>query len=187
MVADDDCFPSVKLIEAEIIKGDTEQLLPRFEHNTKIQRSKRHCHIFSYILIGGLELSVVNIQFRVQEQGFSPATLTVQFKGCPTGYKTIAESGKCACLNILKLFDIQCNQDQMSLIIPAQTWMGELGEESGSVAMKKDCQYCKTEETEITADIARYSHKICTSNRIGVMCGACFSNYSLQLGGYENV
>ena len=58
MTADDYCFPSVKLIEAEVIEGGTWKSPPRFEQDVgMIQKSRKHCHTFSYTLIGGLELA----------------------------------------------------------------------------------------------------------------------------------
>ena len=63
--------------------------------------------------------------------------------------------------------------------------MGQLEEGSRSIAVQKDCQYYKNDGAQLIANITRDSHLLCIANRSGMMCGACISNYSLQLGGYE--
>ena len=50
------------------------------------------------------------------------------------------------------------------------------------MVVQNDCQYCRSEEVLLMT--TRGSH-LCIANRNGLMCGACGSNYSLQLGGYE--
>ena len=86
---------------------------------------------------------------------------------------------------ILKSHKVECTPSNKSLHLPAQTWLGELWNESESIAVQNDCQYCKTEEMNLIIPID--SNKLCISdyNRTGIMCGACVSNYSLLLGGYE--
>ena len=49
--------------------------------------------------------------------------------------------------------------------------------------MQNNCQYCKTKEIDLIIPID--SNELCIFNRTGIMCGACVSNYSLLLGGYE--
>ena len=51
--------------------------------------------------------------------------------------------------------------------------------------MQRYCKYCKIEGTKTIHDIANDSHKLCSLNRAGILCGACIDGYSLKLGGYE--
>ena len=184
MVADDCCFPSVEVIEARINQDYRGNQPLQFKQDT-IQKARKYCHNFAYALTGGIGLSEAAVTFTIQQQYFTnvpPVTLTVLLKNCPTGYAIDTESGECSCHSVLKLYGIECNPSNLSIQIPAQTWVGEL--EQG-LAVQKDCQYCKVEQTQ-TINLTRYSQEFqCNSNRTGIMCGACVANYSLQLGGYE--
>ena len=181
MIADDCCFPSsVEYIEAKI------KLPLQFKQNP-IQKYRKHCYNYSYTLKGGFGLkTLATIEFISTPQlEISPLNLTVNLEDCPIVYKEDSESGECVCHDILKSHKVECTPSNKSLHIPAQTWLGELWNESESIAVQNDCQYCKTEEMNLIIPID--SNKLCISNynRTGIMCGACVSNYSLLLGGYE--
>ena len=109
----------------------------------------------------------------------------MNIEDCPIVYKEDSESGECVCHDILKSHNVKCTPSNKSLHLPAQTWLGELWNESESIAVQNDCQYCKTDEMDLIIPID--SNKLCISNynRTGIMCGACISSYSLLLGGYE--
>jgi hypothetical protein len=187
MVADDCCFPFVEPIEAKIReggKGTSKSPLQFKPDCTHIQRAKKHCHSYSYVLTGGLGLTTATIEFSIAQQffsGISPATLNIRINNCPLGFKTYSQSGECDCQDVLKLHKIECFPGNLSLLIPALTWVGELEEGSGLIAVQDNCQYCKKEESLIIADWK----KLCNSHRAGVLCGVCVSNYTLLLGGYE--
>ena len=187
MVADDCCFPSVELIEAYVMHSGSEGESPiQFKHYT-IHTGRKYCHKFPYALIGGFGLGremAVTVQLRQHlHHGTSPAVLKVFLKDCPAGFVLNSESGECGCKDIMKAYQIECNPSNLSLLIPAQTWVGELVE---VFALQSDCQFCKNEESHITSNIdTRESTLLCIGNRAGIMCGACLANYSLLLGGYE--
>ena len=190
MVADFCCFPSVERIEANVKQGSNEMSPLSFKQDA-IQTARKYCHHFSYALKGGFGKTSATIEFSIEEQTLSkilpipPVSLTVYLKDCPKGYESDLESGECSCNVLLSLHGIRCSPSNLSFLIPAQTWMGEL-EMSGSIAVQGDCQYCKNEETRLLAtDIAADSHGLCVSDRGGVMCGDCVAKFSLQLGGYE--
>ena len=175
MVADDCCFPSsVEYIEAKIKSPHPFK---------KIDIYRETCYNYSYIIKGGFELKF--IEFSTAQDEIAPLNLTVNIEECPIVYKEDSESGECVCHDILESHNVQCTPSNKSLHIPAQTWLGELWNESKSMAVQNDCQYCKTEEMDLTIPLD--SNKLCISryNRTGIMCGACVSNYSLLLGGYE--
>jgi hypothetical protein len=184
MVADDCCYPLVELIEAKVkVKGSGKSPL-QFKHDS-IQRAKKHCHNHSFVLTGGLGLKTATIEFSITQQYFSgilPVTLTVDLKKCPMGFRAHSESGECGCQDTLKFYKIQCFPGNLSLLIPALTWVGELEDGSGLIAVRDNCQYCKREESHTAIDLNKI---LCISHRAGVLCGVCVSNYSLLLGGYE--
>ena len=186
MVADDCCFPSsVEYIEVNIITTENDEKLPlQFKKSTTL-KSRKKCHNYSFILKGGFELKTnTTIEYSTTQQGITPLILTVNLEECPIVYKEDSESGECVCHDILKSHKIECTPSKTLLLIPAQTWLGELfSNESDSIAVQNDCQFCKTEYVDLTIPID--SNELCLSNRKGIMCGACVSNYSLLLGGYE--
>ena len=181
IVADDCCFPSsVEYIEANIIKSPLQ-----FKQNS-IHKYRKLCSNYSYTLKGGFGLKApATIEFSTPQPKITHLNLTVNLEECPIVYKEDSESGECVCHDILMSHYVQCTPSNRSLHIPAQTWLGELWNESESIAVQNDCQYCKTEEMDLIIPID--SNKLCISdyNRTGIMCGACVSNYSLLLGGNE--
>ena len=183
MVADDCCFPSsIENIEAKIIAESNEISPLQFKQKNPVLKSRKTCYNYSYVLQGGFGLKTpATIEFSIP-QHYRTIILTVYLEECPIVFKH-PESGECVCHDILKSHNVECTPSNKLLHIPAQTWLGELWNESESMAVQNDCQYCKTEEMDLTIPID--SNKLCLSNRTGIMCGACVSNYSLLLGGYE--
>ena len=180
MVADDCCFPSsVNYIEAKVKKP------LEFKQNL-IQKYRKTCNNYSYkiILKGGYGLKTPStIEFSTLQQIIAPLNLNVTLQECLIGYQEDSKSGECVCHDKLRSNKVQCTPSKNSLDIPAKTWLGELWNESESMAVQNNCQYCKTEEMNLIIPID--SNKLCNYNRKGIMCGACVSNYSLLLGGYE--
>ena len=177
MVADTCCFPSAELIEARVKHSQGEEQFPLQLKHDAYQMGKKYCHNFSYVLIGLGQTATVEFKSHFNAP---PVLLTVHLKECPTGYELNTQSGECGCKSILKIYKIECHPNNASLQIPAHTWVEE---ESGSIVVQNDCQYCRSEEVLLLK--TRSSHFLCIANRTGVMCGACISDYSLQLGGYE--
>ena len=183
MVADDCCFP---LSVEYIIEAKIKSPLQFKQNSIQINIYSKTCSNYSYIIKGGFGLKSIKfspIEFSTSQYEIAPLNLTVNIEECPIVYKEDYESGECVCHDILESHNVQCTPSNKSLHLPAQTWLGELWNESESMAVQHDCQYCKTEEMDLTIPID--SNKLCISNRTGIMCGACVSNYSLLLGGYE--
>ena len=186
MVADDCCFPSsVENIEAKIKTEYNDESPIQFKRKTPVFKSRKICYNYPYSLKGGIGLSTpATIEFSIEKLSTAPAILTVYLEECPIGYN-LSESGECVCHDILKSHNVKCTPSNKSLHIPAQTWLGELWNESESLVVQNNCKYCKTKEIDLIIPID--SNNLCISryNRTGIMCGACVSNYSLLLGGYE--
>ena len=183
IVADDCCFPSsVEYIEAKIKSESNENLPLQFEQN-HFQKSRKSCYNYSYTLKGGLGLTTSPIELSTPHHEITPLILTVNLEECPIVYKLNSKSGECDCHDILESHKVKCNPSSKSLHIPAKTWLGELWNESESMVVQNNCQYCKMQEMDLFNSID--SNKLCLANRTGIMCGACVSNCSLLLGGYE--
>ena len=187
MLADDCCFPTAGFIEAKLKHSGRDGESPlQFKHGP-IQTSRKYCDNFSYTLVGGLGQQEMNatVEFvRLLNSDYltSPAILRVHVEECPIGYE-INIYGECSCKDKLKAYKIECNPSNVSLKIPAHTWVGVMNTRSRSIAVQNDCQYCKSKEVELI--ITKDSNLLCTANRAEIMCGACVTDYSLQLGGYE--
>ena len=184
IVADDCCFPSsVEYIEAKIKSESNEKFPLKFKQN-RFEKSRKNCYNYLITLKGGLGLTTTShIELSTSHQEITPLIFTVNLEECPIVYKLNSKSGECDSHDILESHNVQCTPSNKSLQIPAQTWLGELWNESESMAVQKNCKYCKTQEIDLTIPID--SNKLCIYNRAGIMCGACVSNYSLLLGGYE--
>ena len=186
MVADDCCFPSISVenIEVKIITDINEKSPFQFKWDYPVLKSRRTCFNYSYVLIkGGFLNAHLTIEFSIDFSRIPPLVLEVNLEECPIVYKYDSESGECICHDILVSHNVECTPSNKSLRIPAQTWLGELWNESESIAVQNNCEYCKTEEMDLMIPID--SNELCIFNRTGIMCGACVSNYSLLLGGYE--
>ena len=184
MVTDGFCYPSVEIIEAKVHQESESGLLRESTLQLErgfLQKARKSCHNFSYAVRGGFGEQTGTIIFKLQQQLIPPVHLTLHLKDCPKAYELNSEV-QCDCCNILKSYNIGCNSSHYSLTIPAQTWVGEMRD--GSIVMHKDCHYCSNEEAILTS-IVQDSNELCSTNRHGIMCGACDHNYSLQLGGYE--
>ena len=183
MIRDEFCYPSVEVMEANVIGSNLTLQL----EGEKLQKGEKVCSNYPFALKGGVELKTAKISLDfVQHQLFSstPVILTVNLVDCPAGYE-VNSKGLCDCHPVLKAYEIECIPRSYSLKIPAQTWVGELAEKSGSIAVKRDCLYCKKEDKMIRNISGLESDRLCDTNRRSVLCGACIKGYSLQLGGNE--
>ena len=137
MLADDCCFPTVGLIEAKLKHSGRDGESPlQFKHDT-IQTSRKYCDNYSYTLVGALGQQEMNATvefFRLLNSDYnlpSPSILRVHVEECPIGYEINIdhEYGECSCKDKLKAYKIECHTSNVSLKIPAHTWVGELEEE----------------------------------------------------------
>ena len=183
MAADDQCFPSAELIQ--VVDGIN------VEHDT-LRKAEKICHKLKYS-VTGYSPQNTTIKFNLLPQFPSddhppPAlSLNVHLKECPIGFESKPE-GRCRCLDFMESHKITCNNNTRLLVIPPQVWIGPIKrshEKSESIAVQKDCHYCINKKKRVKAFSRQHSNELCVSNRVGVMCGTCVANYSLQLGAYE--
>ena len=186
VAADEFCAPSIALIEASVNYNTESKLPPPTLEHYMVQQSKKYCEDFSFTLSGGLDQKTATIVFNIQRQFFlntPPVVLTVHLNDCPAGFDIDPKSGQCGCQGILESYKVQCQTNTYSVKIPAQTWMGKL--EDGRLAIQSSCNHCNTNKETLLMNVTQGSDDLCVTGRHGVMCGACTSNYSLKLGGYE--
>ena len=111
-------------------------------------------------------------------------TINVTFLPCPDGF--MQDSEECICEDRLQEYDVSCVIDKSSYILTESTsrvWMNYLYENDSyqGLILYNRCPdlYCTQDVVHITPENTDIQ---CGSNRSGVLCGACASNYSLMLG-----
>ena len=106
--------------------------------------------------------------------------------GCPPGLTLIDNSTKCACYSILSDSGFQCFVRNKSGYINWNNtaWVNATfsGGQSIGIIYNYFCplHYCKLNNK--TINIGKDPSNQCTSNRDGVLCGACMENFSLAIG-----
>ena len=114
----------------------------------------------------------------------------VIFTPCPPGF--VLEGNRCECEDrLLKLnSSLRCDIDTSEIERPGNSWMNPIFENQSYIGfiLHRDCPlgYCKP-ETEKT--IFRFTPNIsdiqCSSNRTGMLCGACTMGHSLTLNKFH--
>ena len=182
MVVDNLYFSSSGVVCAEI-----EDRTAHLGQKHTCTHAGKHCENFSYSVYTSNDINEpVNLKLFLpcpRSLDVSPAILTVNLTSeCPPGFKLDRSREGCVCSDVLSRNGITCTLSDSSLNVPPFTWIGYV---SGAIAVQRYCQYCKVEGTKTIYDIANDSHKLCSLNRAGTLCGACIDGYSLKLGGYE--
>ncbi len=179
MVSDDSCFPSIQFIQAKK-HGDRSIYGP-------IYRSKKYCDSYIYSVEADSNKTQVTLLFELFNYQAShisliPAVLTILLEDCPIGLYFNSNRSKCTCSDLLKSKGIKCEASTRSLEVPPLTWIGKI---NGREAIQTYCQYCQIDKV-MSIQTLDDTDKLCRSlYRTGVLCGACISNFSLQLGGYK--
>ena len=110
---------------------------------------------------------------------------TINIENCPIGFTLInSHDRSCICDPLLQnLVKISCNISSTSIVIPANSWLGEVYNATFNrtfgYSFVCPYQYCKNGVTEVNMTEADW---LCDSNRTGVLCGHCIDGYSIVLG-----
>lgn len=150
--------------------------------------SSKNCDHYRYSIVGEEpENRTVDVEFSLDSRQrhynkLSSAFLSIEIKPCPPALRDT--NGKCECIDTLQNYSIVCNSSAYEFEVPTFTWIGIVPEQA--VAMHPNCILCRKESEKTKfRNITLESDRLCIDNRIGVLCGSCPQNYSLQLGGYE--
>ena len=118
----------------------------------------------------------------------TPVYINIKLESCPLGFEIDATKGVCKCDgNLINyLLNLTCEiYDQKGHIIREGTvWVGVDTRQNNTDVYywHRYCprDYCNTSTTSIDL---KSPDTQCSMNRVGVLCGSCQANYSLQLGG----
>ena len=110
----------------------------------------------------------------------APVYIIVTLKDCPPGFER-TEGGKCDCIEKLKrigITDCSIVNNKSYIVRSGNQWIKQ---ESNSFLYSNNCplDYCDKESLSIDLKVP---DKQCAANRIGKLCGACSSNFSLAIG-----
>ena len=178
LVVDDFKFTSSGIACAKL----ENQCIAHFGQENTCKKVGKHCENFSLSVIS--DSKSVTLKLFVGSGNLTSSLAVNLTSECPPGFKLDTSQRNCVCSDILRLNGIKCTSEDniFSLNVPPFTWIGYV---SGAIAVQRYCKYCKVEGTKTIHDIANDSHKLCSLNRAGILCGACKDGYSLKLGSYE--
>jgi predicted outer membrane repeat protein len=157
--------------------------------------NKSTCQDFSYSVTMTVMQSVVTFtllperdfmkQLFEDDQEFNSnkVQVTVYVKDCPLGFALSSDDGKCVCDEVLEKADVECDINDQSFQMSANSWMGFMKQpmDQSGVIFHSNCPigYCLLNEVRVTINT---SDDQCEPNRTGLLCGKCEEGYSLTLG-----
>ena len=131
--------------------------------------------------------SQIKIQVQITKPiRLNPFVIIVNILPCPAGFKRVNKHGEivhCECLDYLIEKNIQCNIDLGKIKRPAEKWIGYHPIHPDNITVHDNCpfDYCMSGETYMYTNLSVPDEQ-CNYKRSGVLCGACQSNMSLELG-----
>ena len=119
---------------------------------------------------------------------FRQFSIILNLKDCPLAYQFDKINHKCVCLPSLSSLGLTCNLDTYRILRSEHQWVGmayvhTIPEENPGVIAHQNCplDYCRTDKTSLLIDMEFPDYQ-CSSNRGGILCGACQTNFSNILG-----
>ena len=108
--------------------------------------------------------------------------------GCPPGLTLNQDCTKCSCYNALAKNGFKCSiQNKVGYFKwSSMAWVATIFNDSKctGIIYNSFCplSYCKVGEKTINISNDPIASKQCSSNRAGILCGACMENFSLAIG-----
>ena len=143
-----------------------------------------------------IELSIRNAYSPICDNIFPPCTallttpvyINIKLESCPLGFEIDATKGVCKCdgnlINYLLNLTCEIYDRKGHIIREGTVWVGVDTRQNNTDVYywHRYCprDYCNTSTTSIDL---KSPDTQCSMNRVGVLCGSCQANYSLQLGG----
>ena len=156
------------------------------EREQASQTLPSHCSNLTYSLYSTQQQEQITLHPHgpCHDTGVAKATINVTLLPCP---KPFAQDGhRCACEHRLHPYDIECIINEhayLSIKDGSQLWIGleQSNNNSSILILYQSCpvQYCKTGAVNLTLEDL---DEQCDHNHMGLLCGACATNYSLMLG-----
>ena len=144
------------------------------------------CKNLTYTVNSARSLIKIEVKIEVEFNNLHvpPFVIRVNILPCPAGFKQVNKRGKvvhCECLHYLTERNIQCNISLGKIRRTAEKWIGYHPLHPNNITAYDNCpfDYCISGEKYINLSVP---DEQCNYNRSGVLCGACQSNLSLELG-----
>ncbi len=106
-----------------------------------------------------------------------PVVVHMDFLPCPFGF-SLSQSGSCICEKRLQKYTNSCDLNGRTFTRNGDFW---LGFDSHGAILHPHCpfDYCKLKTVSFTH---KFTDLQCADGRSGILCGACKSGFSLNLG-----
>ena len=158
----------------------------RLKDNYKsLQTIPRHCSNLTYSIYSGE--SHVNLTLRPDGPCRDTGTVVINVKLLPCPDAFTLEGEQCVCEERLQKYNAKCIiGEKISIQRDADSkfWMNVsyINSSYQGLILYRSCpiNYCTNEAINITLDNLDIQ---CDHNRVGILCGACATNYDLLLGG----
>ena len=132
-----------------------------------------------------LYLSII-IEYQVKSENSRmllnpPTVINATLLPCPFGFELTGTPPTCDCAAPLRqVAGISCDIDTTLVHHPPSMWIGRYTMDD-VIVVHRNCpfDYCKPEKTYVNLS---NPDEQCTSNRAGILCGACQPGFSLALG-----
>ena len=115
--------------------------------------------------------------------------ILLSLKPCPLGFSlSLNDRPYCDCAPLLSNHGFQCNISDQMILRDSSAWVSVSEKADMSLLeFQKHCplQYCKAETSEVYIKTTNETFDTdiqCSTNRTGILCGACQDGFSLTLG-----
>ena len=115
------------------------------------------------------------------EEKWSSLEVNVSIMACPLGFEKTSDRCGCDQQLLEKLKSLKCLIEIVSITINEDGWFGY---DESYVRIYNMCplNYCALKKSVV---MGSHPHVQCDSNRGGILCSSCISNYSLVLGSWK--
>lgn len=145
-----------------------------------------------FLSLNGKSGENFSVDFRTVGGQFAQKTLeNAQLKRCLPGF--VLQGKQCMCVSVNRLPGVsRCNNENSAVYLEKGYWGGEIENANGErvfVTAQCPAEYCNCHKPagySLRIDECVYKQdEICNGNRIGVLCGSCKHNSSVQVGNQE--
>ena len=161
----------------------------KLEINQTSQYLPDQCHSLPYTLYSteSHEVVVLYPDGLCRDSGVASVFINATILPCPDGFTQKDEV--CTCDNRLQNYSISCTLGKIPHFTKSadtKLWVGALYKNATyeGLILGSPCPiaYCKTDAVDITLDNLDIQ---CDLNHVGLLCGSCATNHSLNLGGSQ--
>ena len=182
------------VVQAQLNTTHTKARIDIFQN---VQTVNRYCTTLSYTVYSVQLNTSINLSLTVEyttpreakirldtryKMLFNQLTVTINVSSCPLGFSFGQSVGICICHPTLVQHDIECNMTTFKIKRSRKAWIYATKEDP-RIIVSKYCpyNYCYDSAKVSMLDL-NHPDQQCASNRSGILCGRCRTNYSQMLG-----